>query len=247
MRTSIEPTQSEIAAFDRFFKEQHPELDTTKNGQLFGEYLLVTWGVEVNETTLNAAWAQLKDQLEVLTPARVRYDQVGRQDLKAATELYNWYVGRQNILVKDGDAALENMTKLLLELRGREITPESIHEAIGRVGHRQGLHYTPTAPQRDPRRHEDDGKGFMPKEPAKPEYFGGKLNHARVPQQPAAQPERDAAPDVWETLAENLRGATHSEDAALKSINGTSWRETYTLRKKHLAQRQGSQFNRTAV
>ena len=239
-------TQAEIAAFEKFF-EQHPEINLPGNGKIFADYMYDTWGVEVTESTLTAALEQLRPYLEVMTPIQIRYQQAARQDMDRANKLYEWITGPQHTLVKTGDEALANVTVLLGELRGREITTSTIFEAINRAGYSKGLHYAPLKLQPDPRRHEDDGTSFAPKQQRSKYRPDGKIDHGFEEATKPAPAVPQQTPDAWKTLAENLRGASHSDDAVLKSINGSSWRETYTLRKRYLARREGSVFNKTAV
>lgn len=247
-RTNEKVTPQELKTFEKFFAE-NPQWDTVANGDSFSTYLLETWQVDITPDTLAVAARQLSEagRLEVLTPAHIQYLRVAKQDPNAAQRVSDWYA-RQNILVKDDqEKALENQAALLSELRGREINSTNIQLAMGRVGHRNGLHYVQASRRVDPRKHQDSGS-FMSREDTNV-TMAERARRDRERQE-VNRPKTETPvepPDAWKTLAENLRGATHSETEALKSINGPSWRETYTLRKKYLTRREGRQFNRTAV
>ena len=98
------------------------------------------------------------------TPAQAAYKKEADKNSTAANELNSWFQN-QTILEKDSDIGLQNQTVLLVELRGKPVTAETIHLAIQRI---QGagqtrfskgkgtLHFVPEKPRQNPLQHADD-------------------------------------------------------------------------------------------
>jgi hypothetical protein len=240
MRTNEQLTQTEIDAFQKFCNDHRIVSDEGEvglaNGTLIGEYLINTWEVDLTPETLKVALEKLRDRLTFYSEAQAKYKQVAQEDPERANALLHWLQGPGNTsLVKEGEEALQNQSTLLVELRGREITPKNIQDAIGRAAHKRGLYFTQTPRHVDPRQHTDDGKGFLHDE-KNPRYRNGKLNHAHV--EPGTKQETMSSLDPsearWQEMAEALRGNTHGKNAELERIRGKNWRETYELRKKAL-------------
>lgn len=193
---------------------------------------------------------KLRNKLRWMSAAQLRYIKVYEEGLSrsqkdAFGQFWNMASTKRS-LVQNGDAGFENCVALIEWARGKDFSIQTFNTALGNLAAQGKLHLSPVhQPQRTG--HEADGKAFMSREDTNVSI----LERARRDRERNSQnrPSETSAetPDAWKTLAEKLRGATHGEDAALKSIVGDSWRETYTLRKKYLARREGSQFNRTAV
>jgi hypothetical protein len=169
-RTSQELTQQEIDAFQKFCNENRIVSDESEagnaNGNLIGEYIAITWGEDITPATLAVALSKLRDRIVFYTPAQAAYKKFADENPERANALNTWLYSASNTsLVRDGEESYQNQSALLAELRGREITPQTIQDAIGRAGYKKGLHYVPTISRDvDPRQHTDDGKGFMPKD-----------------------------------------------------------------------------------
>jgi hypothetical protein len=137
-----EMTRVELNAFGEFFR-QHPEFDTEENGKRMADYLLDTWKVEINAESLAVA----KDQLvkaNLLTPlsaAAVKLKTVIANYPKEPLDAFTKWFDSQTALINLGDAGFENAANLLHELRGREISPQKIQEAIGRLQYRGKLSF----------------------------------------------------------------------------------------------------------
>lgn len=240
-RISSEPTPQELQIFEKFCADQSIVVDGSvgeQNVLAMGDYLLDTWKVEITEDTLKVALDKLRDRIAFYTPAQARYRKVAAEDPARANQLNQWFQSPANTsLVKDGDDGLENQAVLLAELRGRDITPLTVQDAIGRASFKTGLHFVPSPRPVDPRQHKDDGSGFVSKN-SDPRYRGGKLNHSY--QEPGSKQEApkslDPSEAKWRAMAEALRGNTHSKNAELERIHGKNWRETFELRKKALSQ-----------
>jgi hypothetical protein len=236
-RTNQEMTQKEIDAYQAFCTEHRIVCDDSAaasvNGDLIGDYIVFTWKEDITPATLAVALEKLRDRLSFYTLAQANYKRIADEDPERSNTLNRWFQGPGNTsLAKDGEECFQNQTALLTELQGREITPKTIQDAIGRASFKSGLHFTQTPRPVDPRQHVDDGKGFLHDE-KNPRYRGGKLNHAYVEpgSKQAATPQLDASESRWREMAENLRGNTHSVNAELAATNGSTWAETFSLRR----------------
>ena len=74
-RTSETITQNEIDTFAQFFKD-HPEIDTSANGEVISKYIAEECGEDITTHTLAVAVQKLRGHLEVLSPAKTRYSQL---------------------------------------------------------------------------------------------------------------------------------------------------------------------------
>jgi hypothetical protein len=238
-RTSATITQAEIDAFQKFCIEHRIITDGeagNANGNQIGEYIAVTWGEDITPATLAVAFEKLRDRLTFYTPAQAEYKMVADQEPDRASQFNAWFTSRANTsLVTDGEEGFQNETILLAELRGRDINPKNIQDAIGRASFKSGLHFVQAPRPVDPRQHKDDGSGFLRNE-KNPRYRNGRINHAYV--EPGSKQETqknlDPSEAQWRSMAESLCGNSHSKTAEIQRIHGKNWRETYELRKKAL-------------
>jgi hypothetical protein len=239
-RTSETLTQAEVDAYKKFCADNNIVNDESQaglaNGDQIGNYIVFQWGEDITPATLAVALEKLRDRIAFYTPAQAKYKVIADEDITRANKLDDWFKGPGNTsLVKTGEEAFENSAALLIELRGREISAKNIHDAIGRISFKSGLHFVPSPRRMDPRQHQDQGEGFISKD-ADPHYRRGKLNHAY--QEPGSKQEApkslDPSEAQWRAMAEALRGNTHSKNAELEGIHGKNWRETYELRKRAL-------------
>ena len=233
-RTSVEISQQEIQVLQEFFNE-HPELDTANNGEKIFQYIVETWQEQVTPYTLGVAVQKLTEarQIEVLSPAAITYFKISRQEDPARVKALSDWFENQQIIVKDDDLGFQNATALLLELRGRDITQRSIQEAVGRVGHRNGLHYVPVKRRPDPRQHTlRPGESFM----SKSETNLSARDHARKAEargETTPAPAKPAEKDTWQEICERmLRHGTHGCQAAMAEAfnrrGDKSWRQLYS-------------------
>jgi hypothetical protein len=154
--------------------------------------------------------------------AQREYDKIAAENPTAAAQLTNWLAtqGKVGQLVNVGDEAFENASSLLIELRGRSVTIDTIFQAIGRLTYRVGskLHFV-----------------LKPRKSADPSYRPGifidptdanlsPAEHARRTrtafeekrESPATISKREQATAKAES--EGLRGWSHSENDQLSRI-----------------------------
>jgi hypothetical protein len=246
-RTSAELTQKEIDAYQEFCTEHRIACDESEaglaNGTLVGEYIALQWGMDINSTTLATALEKLRDRLVFYTVAEANYKKtaveaygLGDGTIRA-NALNAWFHSpANNSLARDGKEGLQNQSALLAELRGREITPQTIQHAIGRAGFKSGLHYI-SAPRRvDPRQHTDDHKGLFPKD----EVNLSPRDHAKRAAEAAAKAsgKHEETPTTdYRKLAEGVKGLTHSRTEQIQKMFVTDggkidWEQTYGARRR---------------
>jgi hypothetical protein len=228
--------------------------DVTHNTNVIFEWYANNPGIPVTVATMEQVAVHLRDQLRFMSVHQTNYNRAYNALTPDQQNQFGaWWnpSAAINTIIREGDAGYQNGATILTWCRGKQINSAVLNSAVSNLVASVGLHLAAPREQGSgafkPGHTMEPGETFMPKEPKRQEFVGGRKNHAVSEERKPAQPTPEQTPDAWKTLAENLRGATHSEDADLKSINGSSWRETYTLRKRYLARREGSVFNKTAV
>ncbi len=176
--------------------------------------------------------------LKWLTPAELEYRKTASVNPQAAQELVAWLntQGKPGQLVNSGDAAYENLTLLLGVLRGYEISPQRIADAMDRISHRAGrqLHVVPQPRRTEPvsaaAKADADysiGKPFSgdmirnPDGSLRSKNFHEQradIEAAERAKQPNLAGVASAAVREAQRKAESLKGNTHSEDAQIGSI-----------------------------
>src|SRR5882762_3084587 len=139
-----------------------------KNRDLIDEFFQKNRNLQVTVANIYKAVEQRKSEFVWFSPAQFEYNKVAAENPTATQKLVDWLAasqGKPGTLVNDGNAAYENLTMLLIELRGRPVDSQRIHEVIGRISFKPGrqLHYLPEPRKQDPRSHAatDDGTGFL--------------------------------------------------------------------------------------
>jgi hypothetical protein len=240
-RTSIAITQQEIDAFQKFCNEHRIVTEGEvgrANGDLFGDYIAITRGVDITPATLAIALEKLRDRIVFYTPAQAAYKKIADEDPARANALNAWFHSPANTsLMTEGEPGYQNQTVLLAELRGRGIDSKSINDAIGRASFKRGLHYVPTPRSVDPRQHAASG-AFAPKS----ETNLTARDHAKRAADAAAAASGNKQPSEstdYRALSEQIKGRTHSATERIARLfitkPGTSeilWPETYEARKR---------------
>jgi hypothetical protein len=227
-RTSQEITQSEVDTFLKFCSEHRIVTDDEvgrANGDLIGEYIVLTWETDITPRTLAVALEKLGDRIVFYSEAEWQYKQIADQDPARAQALSNWFHTPGNTsLVKDGEQQFQNQSALLSELRGREITPRTIQDAIGRASFKRGLHFVYQSTFR-PGRHSGSDSSWMKKDDVNLSPLE-KVRRAREAADNAAgrtsTPTQvlDSSEQAWKDLATSkLRnGKSHSQNDELQRI-----------------------------
>jgi hypothetical protein len=237
-------TQKEIDTYQTFCREHNIVADESEvglqNGETIGTYVAITWGVDFTPATLAVALDKLRGKIVFYTPAQAEYKKVADENPAAANQLNAWFEN-QNILVKEGDFGLQNQTTLLTELRGREITKDTIAVAIERVkapvskfhAARRPLHEM-QAPRRtepiSPAAKDDDGVPFLGRNMNEPEWVRRSRERSEreareAANQPSSTSVRSRAAAEAREKAESLQSSTHAETDQLRRIFVTSGTE----------------------
>jgi hypothetical protein len=196
---------------------------------------------------------QAQPGLKWLSPAELEFRRIAAENPAAAEKLAAWFAtqGRPGTLEATGDLYFLNASNLLQELRGREVTAETIAAAIGRIGapasrfdtrKRTPLHYVPESRPVDPRQKQDDGTPFLGRDVNEPRWKRiqreRQESEAReAASQPSSTSVQSSAVREAKLKAEQLRGNTHSESEQIQRVfvmtPGTSeidWSSTLAAR-----------------
>jgi hypothetical protein len=199
-----------------------------KNTDLIWEFFQKNRNLPVTIENIYRAVEQRKTEFVWLSQVQVDYFKIAVEDIAKATELEHWLAtqGQPAALVNSGDQAFENMALLLAELRGRSVTPETVHQAEGRISFKPGrkLHYVPLPRREHYGRHSADDDpnrkdgvfirradaNKTPLDYAREREEALAKNMATPQAEPATVIEARARAE-----AESLHGNTHSQDAQL--------------------------------
>ena len=137
-RTSETLTQKEIDTYQAFCREHNIVAEESevgfRNADEISKYIAVTWGQDITPETLAVALGKLRDRIVSYSPAQAEYLKVANQEPDRANQLTAWLAtqGKAGQLVNQGDKAFDNLRLLLLTLRGYEISPPRISDALPR-------------------------------------------------------------------------------------------------------------------
>src|SRR5258706_5678613 len=169
MRTNTSITQSEVAAYAQFCAENNIVHDGSPNDEhnsaFVLDYFTKTWGEDITEANLAQAFPQLRPHLKFHSKAEIElgkaatsFDDINRK------KFLEWFE-QQTFLVTEGEQGFQNAANILEELKGREVSKETIAAAIGRIEApssrydtrvRRPLHYVQTQRQMSPAAQADD-------------------------------------------------------------------------------------------
>jgi hypothetical protein len=178
--------------------------------------------VSLTVTTVLKLAEQLRPSLKWMSKAQIRYIEVYENGL---TESQKNQFGQfwnmsstKKALVQIGDAGFENCVALIEFARGRDFSISTFNLALGNLSAQGKLHLAPVHQPQRPGHAMEPGESFMKKEPAKPEYVGGRKNHSLDTPKPA-QPTPDNTPDAWSRIiAGQLADGTHGQQQASREL-----------------------------
>src|SRR5260370_40275668 len=103
------------------------------NADFVMNYFVNTWGEDLTAGNLAQAFPQLKPHLKFhskaevdLSKATVSFDETNRK------KFAEWFE-QQTFLEKDSEFGFKNAANVMEELKGREVSKETIAAAIGRI------------------------------------------------------------------------------------------------------------------
>ncbi len=261
-RTSQTITQQEVAVYAKFAQDHNIINDGTQadidNSNLVLDYFTKTWNEDITEANLVQAFPQLKPHLKFQSKAEVELRKTAADSDAVATQKFATWFEKQTFLIREGELGFENANNLLQELRGRDVTNETIAAAIGRIEAptskydtrvRRPLHYVKTERVVDPRSHvaTDDGTPFLGndlRKQADGSYGKSPADYARE-RVAASAKNNPVATDSAKLLeaqarqdAENIRGNSRYQDSILSRIivfkpgtTDTDWVQTLQSRR----------------
>ena len=229
--------------------------DVTHNTNVIFEWYANNPGIPVTVATMEQVVVHLRDQLRFMSVHQTNYNRAyDALTPDQQNQFGAWWNSPAaiNTIIREGDAGYQNGATIMTWCRGKQINSVILNLAVSNLVASVGLHLAAPREQGSgafkPGHTMEPGETFMPKEPKRQEFVGGRKNHAVSQERKPAQPIPETTPpDLWKKLAENLRGATHSETATLQSIVGKSWRETYMKRRAFLDNKNTAIFNPRAI
>jgi hypothetical protein len=194
-----------------------------KDAQLIGEFIQANHAGVWSVHTITDAVNKLQSQLTWRSKSEIAYDiEYAKLSPEQAGIFGSWWQSSdaKNSIVRDGDFGFENGAKILSWMAGKTFSQSGFNLAVSNLVGTVGLHLAAAREQGEKRGHEmEPGESFMKKEPAKPEYVGGRKNHSLNMPKPA-QPKPDTTRDAWSAIIENqLRDGTHAQQAASKELH----------------------------
>lgn len=234
------------------------ELKTVETGgltqpdvQLINDYIQQNGGVWSIDN-LNRAVEKLRDRLTFRSKADLEY-QAAWQSLTPdqQTHFANWWNGPAKKYVRlDGEEGFANASRILTWAKNHTWSADVFDRACQNLFSTTGLYPAPQREQGERRGHAADGQPFM----AKSETNVSALDRARQDRErnEQNQPKKtEVSPDnpnsaEWLRRANALTGSTHSDNAVLARMAGSTHYETYLMRQRYLNSKQRV-FNRTAV
>jgi hypothetical protein len=263
-RFSNDIQQHEVRAYEQFCIEHDIALDGSEsaiaNANLVRDYFTKTWHEIITPETLEKALSHLRPHLKFKSKAQLEFEKLASQEPDRASQLDSWLhaQGKPGQLVNSPytNETYENLTLLLITLRGYEVTPPRIRDAENRIQSKPGrkLHYVPT-PRREmgtitEAARNDDGSPFLGRDLVKnPDgsYRSKNVAEQRRDREAAESAKSsqtptqalDASDQTWKSMADSLlRDGTHSQQARVKAIydseeaQSSSWRHIYEACKK---------------
>jgi hypothetical protein len=236
MRISTEITTAEKNAYDQFCQEHRIVNDQSPiavlNGKHIGEYIMQTWGEDINERTLGVALEQLRDRLVFIPAEQAECAEIlGKLDQSQRDIVASW-LSKQHRLETEGPKGFSNVSVLCAYLinRRRPISEEGLTMALGNAqnsGHRKIFWKEST--KKESREYVQGRPNHAFNQEPKPkaaaagiqgqEFVNGRRNHSYVPPEEAQKKVAAAAPDAWQEIIQiQLRDwVTPSQEARLQN------------------------------
>jgi hypothetical protein len=143
---------------------QQRGVNPTASAELVARYFQETWPQDLTEANLELAFPQLKPHLTFYSTSEVEVHRLARENPQAAQKVAEW-LDTQTFLIKEGESGFQNFINLFEELRGRDITKDTIAAAMGRIEAttsrfdtrvRRPLHYVQSRRELSPAAQADD-------------------------------------------------------------------------------------------
>ena len=251
-------TEVRAIALEWIHKHCPVQLKTAETGgltqpdvQLINDYLQTNCGGFWSIENLNRAVEKLRDRLTFRSKADLEY-QAAWESLSADERAHfsNWWNGPAKKYVRlDGEEGFANASRILTWAKNHTWSGDVFDRACTNLFTTHGLYPAPHREQGERRGHDADGQPFMSRE----DTNVSAVERARRDRERNEQnkPKIETSPDnpnsaEWKRRADALTGTTHSDNAVLARMAGSTHYETYLMRQRYLNSKQRV-FNRTAV
>jgi hypothetical protein len=199
------------------------------NAERIAAYFDLNPQTSINVQTVLKACEDMHDQMRWKPEEQIAFQNIYATLNPQEKQAFNSWVRPQRLINND-----RNNAAILVYLKQNqryEVNHRTLLQAsVDRIATQ--LEWQPTPKTVDPRRHTDDGTGFL-RDEKNPRYRNNRINHAFKERQQEA-PTQATPPDAWRQLADTLlRHGTHSQQAAFRQIYetgisaGKSWRTIY--------------------
>jgi hypothetical protein len=239
MRTSTEITQKEKDAFHKFCTEHRIVTDDEvgrANGDLIGEYIVLTWNEDITPRTLAVALEKLRDRIVFYSAAQLAYDKEYNALTKAQQDAFgSWWHRQGKILVLENDEGFSNAKEILKWCQGRNFDARTFDLAVSNLAGSRGLHFVRQSTFRGGK-HSGSDASFMSKSDTN---LSARDHAARRAAEAAAASGTPAPRTDYRKLSEEIKGNTHSKTLQIQRMTvtrpGTSetdWEATYAARRR---------------
>jgi hypothetical protein len=205
------------------------------NGQLVLQYFQANPSITVTVANIYSYIEKNKSQFIWRTQAQMEYDRFQRENPSAATAVANWLAtqGKPGQLVNTGDEAFHNAAALIVELRGRDVNPVTIGQALGRLTCRVGsnLHFVPQHQRQEIPADYRPGQ-FITDANISPVEYARRARAANEQKQESSAPKLSADQQRWKEMAEEKLGSyrSHSQKAAYEKAYNDALATTNSYR-----------------
>jgi hypothetical protein len=217
MRTSAEITTAEKNAYNAFCTANRIVNDQTpvaiQNGKHIGDYIIKTWGEDIDTRTLGVALEQLRDRLVFISAEQIEVTEILSHLDQSQRDIVASWVSKQHRLETEGPKGFSNVSVLCAYLinRRRPISEEGLTMALGNAqnsGHRKI--FWKESPK-ESREYVHGKKNFAFGQDAKPKpaaagvqqqefHPNGRRNHSYVSPEEAQKKVAAQAPDSWQEI-----------------------------------------------
>jgi hypothetical protein len=215
------------------------EADAAHNAERLIAFFNHNSTLPVTIATVLEAFRMMGDQLRFKPRVQVEYENEYNALSQVDKDTFGawWFSSStKKTIVIDGDQGYSNAAKIIGWMKGKPFTPRNLDLAVSNLaGSRGSLYWAPTPKRTDPRQHQDDGQGFMPKS----ETNLSSRDHAAARRTDSAASDSQQVETDYRALAESIKtGRTHSDSAMLARLFvmqkdsplEIDWKATYTRR-----------------
>jgi hypothetical protein len=227
--------------------------DVSRNTDLIFDWYNHNPGTPLTVQTMCQVAEHLRDKLKWMSKAQIEYiksyESLSDRQKNEFGAFWNM-ASTKRTLLQNGDAGFSNCVALIQFARGRDFSIDTFNLALGNLASQGKLHLAPIHQPRTPSHTIESGESFMPKDEVNLSAAERARRDRKRNEQNRPNPElTDESPNsqYWKQRADALTGSTHSDNAILARMAGSTHFETYQMRQRYLNSKQRAGFSRTAV